>query len=285
MSRTFGQTVSGGIQDISAVLSLLAITPISIFGSLGVAKAAFTIMFASLPHIGAKRLQHVGFDSTGDAVRMITLKGQCYVAELCLQELLKKHFIRDVQGLGLKMARAQFLSWNLWLMISSLVPTTSIAFWDESIASEVCLSSLNEFLHKQGGLKDTSVQQPFIAHLFAALKQLDENLGAFGCFGFAKELDATHAGFDSNTNALVKVKHGLKPLLATSWLYRTLWFAMLVGFGMIVLGYIGCFSIVQDPRSTTTDIYTWLGLEFALALIRMGIWGGIQHLMIRTVST
>jgi hypothetical protein len=62
MSRTFGQTVSGGIQDISAVLSLLgtqqcelhvgsalrgggrggylyaAITPISIFGSLGVAK-------------------------------------------------------------------------------------------------------------------------------------------------------------------------------------------------------------------------------------------------------
>lgn len=48
---------------------------------------------------------------------------------------------------------------------------------------------------------------------------------------------------------------------------------MLAGFGMIVLGYIGCFSVVQDPRSTTTDIYTWLGLEFTLALIRIGIWG------------
>jgi hypothetical protein len=287
MSRTFGNTVSGGIQDISAVLSLLgtqqcelhvgsalrgggrggylyaAITPISIFGSLGVAKAAFTIMFASLPHFGAQRLQHMGLDSTGDAVRMITLKGQCYVAELYLQELLKKHFIRDVQGLRLKIARTEFLSWNLWLMIVSLavatigvipylrfsirhdtsylslsvffplcrvvgglvcvfsgqfllqqriflilrqrilfrlindplkqrtdikVPTTSIAIWDESIASEVCLFALDKFLHKQDGLKDTSAQQPFIAHLVAALKQLDENLGAFGWFGFTKEL-------------------------------------------------------------------------------------------------
>jgi hypothetical protein len=223
-------------------------------------------MLASLPHFGAQRLQHVGLDSTGDAVKMITLKGQCYVAELYLQELLKKHFIRNVEGLGLKMARTQFLSWNLWLMISSLVvaavgvtpyltfsikhdtsylslaiffplcrvigglicvfsgqlllqqrislilrqrilfrlindplkkrrtdlkvPTTSIGFWDDSIASEVCLSSLNKFLHNLGPAEETGVQvqQPFIAHLLAALMQLDENLGAFGCFGFAKEL-------------------------------------------------------------------------------------------------
>ncbi|KAJ7745945.1 hypothetical protein DFH07DRAFT_748667, partial [Mycena maculata] len=117
MGGAFDTTLAAGIQDLSAILSLLgteqcerhvgsalrggrrggylyaAVTPISIFGSLGVAKATFSIMFASLPRFGAARLKHLGFEPAGDAVKMITLEGGCYLAEVYFLELLKKHFI------------------------------------------------------------------------------------------------------------------------------------------------------------------------------------------------
>ncbi|KAJ7731743.1 hypothetical protein B0H16DRAFT_1259828, partial [Mycena metata] len=84
-NTSFGTTISSGIQDLSAILSLLgtaecelhvgsalrgggcggylyaAITPLSIFGSLGPAKAAFSIALLALPRRGARILEHVGF--------------------------------------------------------------------------------------------------------------------------------------------------------------------------------------------------------------------------------
>ncbi|KAJ7893799.1 hypothetical protein B0H13DRAFT_2037139 [Mycena leptocephala] len=41
---------------------------------------------------------------------------------------------------------------------------------------------------------------------------------------------------------------------------------------MTLAGYIGCFSIVQDHRSISIDIYQWLGLEFILAFLRVIVW-------------
>ncbi|KAJ7893800.1 hypothetical protein B0H13DRAFT_1625081, partial [Mycena leptocephala] len=113
MASSFSDTLSGGIQDISAVLSLFgteqcelhvgsalrgggrggflyaAITPLSIFGT----KAAFSIMLATVPRFGAKRIQHLGLNPTGDAVKMIMLKDDIYVAEVYFLDLLRKHFI------------------------------------------------------------------------------------------------------------------------------------------------------------------------------------------------
>ncbi|KAJ7438993.1 hypothetical protein FB451DRAFT_1043363, partial [Mycena latifolia] len=113
----FGQTVSSGIQDVSAILPLLgtdqcerhmgsalrgggnggylyaAITPISIFGSLGTAKAAFTIFIASIPSHGARIYRQMGFDVPGDVVPMLSLDGERYLAETRLLELLAKHHI------------------------------------------------------------------------------------------------------------------------------------------------------------------------------------------------
>src|ERR1700761_7797308 len=103
---SFGITVSSGIQDISAILSLFgteqcefhvgsalrggggggylyaAVTPLSIFGSLGAAKAAFTIMLLSLP-LGAKKLKHMGFEPKGDVVAAVMLdtNSDRYIAE------------------------------------------------------------------------------------------------------------------------------------------------------------------------------------------------------------
>ncbi|KAJ7909321.1 hypothetical protein B0H13DRAFT_1616630, partial [Mycena leptocephala] len=113
---SFGTTISSGIQDISAILSLFgteqcelhvgsalcgggsggylyaAITPVSIFGSLGVAKAAFSIFLTSLP-FGARKLKHMGFEPKGDVVAATLLDGDRYVAETRLLRLLDKHYI------------------------------------------------------------------------------------------------------------------------------------------------------------------------------------------------
>ncbi|KAJ7026346.1 hypothetical protein C8F04DRAFT_966451, partial [Mycena alexandri] len=117
MSSSFGATFSSGIQDISAILSLFgteecelhvgsalrgggrggylyaAITPVSIFGSLGPAKAAVSIMFASVPFVGARTLRHLGFEAKGDALAITMLDGDRYVAERRLLKLLNKHYV------------------------------------------------------------------------------------------------------------------------------------------------------------------------------------------------
>ncbi|KAJ7312330.1 hypothetical protein DFH08DRAFT_1044851, partial [Mycena albidolilacea] len=115
---SFGHTISSGIQDVSAILSLFgteqcelhvgsalrgdgrggflyaAITPLSIFGSLGSAKAAFTIMALSLP-FGARTLKHLGFEPKGDVVAAVMLEKNSnrYLAETRLLHLLDKHYI------------------------------------------------------------------------------------------------------------------------------------------------------------------------------------------------
>ncbi|KAJ6511844.1 hypothetical protein DFH09DRAFT_881376, partial [Mycena vulgaris] len=114
---SFGSTISSGIQDLSAILSLFgteecelhvgsalrgggrggylyaAITPLSIFGSLGPAKAAFSIMLLSLPQIGAQTLEHMGFGAKGDVMALTMLRGQRYEAETRLLDLLHKHYV------------------------------------------------------------------------------------------------------------------------------------------------------------------------------------------------
>ncbi|KAJ6569077.1 hypothetical protein B0H19DRAFT_1024272, partial [Mycena capillaripes] len=116
---SFVSTFASGIQDISAILSLFgteecqlhvesalrggnrggylyaAITPLSIFGSLGPAKAAFGIMAASLPRSGAKRLQDMAFEAKGDVLAMVMLEEERYVAEIRLLDLLKKYHVHN----------------------------------------------------------------------------------------------------------------------------------------------------------------------------------------------
>jgi hypothetical protein len=148
-AAAFSKTLSGGIQDISAVLSLFgteqcerhvgsalrggerggflyaAITPISIFGSLGVAKSAFSIVIGTIPRFGAKRLQHIGIDPAGDAVQMIMLQDKRYVTEVCFLQLLQKHFIRDVRQFRINFTPPVpphfYKSWNLQLIFFSVV--------------------------------------------------------------------------------------------------------------------------------------------------------------------
>ncbi|KAK1217659.1 hypothetical protein PQX77_019685 [Marasmius sp. AFHP31] len=116
---SFGDTLSGGIQEVSALLPLLgteqceqhvgtaldkgwlfaAAAPLSIFGSLGIVKTAFATLLATTtgPFYGGRWLSDAGFSTTGSVSSMVTLvKGtKQYGAEAQLQQLLKEQHIDD----------------------------------------------------------------------------------------------------------------------------------------------------------------------------------------------
>ncbi|KAJ7575786.1 hypothetical protein C8J56DRAFT_759774, partial [Mycena floridula] len=91
----FGDTLTSGIQEVSALLPLLgteqcerhagsaldrgyiyaAATPLSIFGSLGIVKAAFSTLFGTITHPfnGARWLSDTGFGNAGSVASLLEL--------------------------------------------------------------------------------------------------------------------------------------------------------------------------------------------------------------------
>ncbi|KAJ7923118.1 ankyrin repeat-containing domain protein [Mycena leptocephala] len=341
---SFGTTISSGIQDISAILSLFgteqcelhvgsalrgagrggylyaAITPVSIFGSLGAAKAAFTIMLISLP-FGARILKYVGFEPKGDVVAAAMLESDSdrYLAETRVLQLLDKHYIRSAQDVSVAHPASTprpvpLRPWDLSLLVASLVvaclgalpyvhfsvlhhtpfPALAIFFplcrvtggllcvfpgqlllqyriqmimkqrllfkgvndilkdnnikipvqhllWDDSHSAEACLSSLVDFL----GLRPTATR-------------------------FVKQI-ARIPHFPPQSSAK-QLADGIRAYLTNTWLWLALICALLLGFLMTIVGYIGCFTIVQSS-TVPSDTYIWLGAEATLALIRLVVWG------------
>jgi len=145
-SSNFGGTVVSGIQDISALLPLLgteqceqhvgsalekgflypAVTPISIFGSLGIVRSAFNILVASLSirdlrFLGATKLKDGGFDPKGDVAPMIAVDPrhpQRFLAESRLEEMLAEEHIENVENLEVSWD-AEIFWWNAKLVLST----------------------------------------------------------------------------------------------------------------------------------------------------------------------
>ncbi|KAG7086757.1 hypothetical protein E1B28_002689 [Marasmius oreades] len=115
----FGETISNGIQDVAALLPLLgteqcerhvgtalekgylyaAATPLSIFGSLGIVRTAFSTLLATTtrPFYGGSWLNDAGFGTSGSVSSMVTLvkDTQQYGAEVQLQRLMREQHIDD----------------------------------------------------------------------------------------------------------------------------------------------------------------------------------------------
>ncbi|ESK80930.1 hypothetical protein Moror_15878 [Moniliophthora roreri MCA 2997] len=64
----------------------------------------------------------------------------------------------------------------------------------------------------------------------------------------------------------------LLPLLALDWHLVLYHFIMVIGMVMLVAGYVGCFSLV-DQTDNVKAPYVWFGLETALSLLRIALWG------------
>ncbi len=147
-SPNFSGTVTGGIQDISALLPLLgteqcekhigsaldrgflysSVTPISIFGSLGIVRAAFNILIASLripqfQFLGATKLHDGGFAPNGTVAPMITLDPahpRRFLAESRLEAMLADEHIENVEDLTITSGEG-ITWWNFLLVLFTAV--------------------------------------------------------------------------------------------------------------------------------------------------------------------
>jgi hypothetical protein len=349
MVASFVGTVSSGIQDVSAILPLLgteqcerhvgsalcgggkggylyaAVTPLSIFGSLGTAKAAFGIMVSSYPLHGSRILRQMGFELKGDAAAMIAATGDRYLAESRLLALLQAHFVRSAQHLSavpaetaprllgnLGISHPAFCLWNLKLLIFSLVAALLgvgpyLHFSIQHHTSSLPRSLAFPLLRVIGGLLCVFPAQLMIQHrllvilqqriLFQRINDLvvdrhDVKLPAKWKDSFPSEEALTSlcefletslaeetpfaqivlAAMDDKI-APGNVTEKLKCHITDSWYATILRVLLLIGFLLTLVGYVGCFTIIQDSKSTPSDTYLWLGLEAFLSLVRMMVWG------------
>ncbi|KAF8064863.1 hypothetical protein FPV67DRAFT_158337 [Lyophyllum atratum] len=139
-----GTTLTAGIQDISALLPLLgteqceqhigsalthgflyvAATPMSIFGSLGMARAAFKGLMASISShrfIGASKLQDAGFAASGTNLSLIMMDPshrRRHLAETRLDSLLEALHIDDVERLAVVTSCSK---WNVKMFLLTAV--------------------------------------------------------------------------------------------------------------------------------------------------------------------
>ena len=282
-----GSTLTSGIQDIAAILPLLgteqcsdqvssaltrgylyaASTPMSIFGSLGVVRAGFKTLVAcfSFRNIdGAKLLGNMGFEPQGENLSLIMVeagKGKNagrYIIETRMDELIKELNIDKNRITGVSHKSA---AWNAKMMATTaLLCAFSISPY---IFLNLGASKLNKsttwifpVLRATGGFITATLIQLLIQRRITTLS--NEYLVKRDQLPNTDDVEAA-AAF-GNTK-----KHQLD---TSTWLML---FLLLIGLLASVVGYVGCFSVVQDSTTTIGPV-SWLCLEAWLSVIRLVIW-------------
>lgn len=358
---TLSGTVTSGIQDISALLPLLGteqceehtgsaltggflymcITPISVFGSLGIVKAGFNVLLASIviPSIrfmGARNLADGGFKPKGQVTPLIAFDPDHqnrYLAESQLEKMLQDEHIGSAEDLTVE-ANAQTIHWNFQMilftvlcstlgivpylhiiitqaqihthsLISGLtyplirifgscltglvvqlllqirillivkkrliftavdrvakdkkIPLYNQKWWNSQYASEACLWDLDKFLQSR-----TSKTNPRSKH-----KPYGESADSISHQDVTELMqyvsEETKRHFPSHSRLTQFMKSGA---------YFVLPILLVVGMVSSVVGYLGCFSLVnlKTPGGSSVGPIVWLAIEVVLCLFRILVW-------------
>ncbi|KAL0569334.1 hypothetical protein V5O48_012630 [Marasmius crinis-equi] len=288
-----------------------AATPLSIFGSLGIVKASFATLltsFSSRRFYGAGWLEDAGFGTTGSISSMVTvLRGTMrYGAEIRLEKLLKEQYIENlalVSEIRLEGHYDDSMSlweWNRYLVLTSLVASllsltpyvylarddwSSLLAWlfpaFRSFGSLLCVVAVQLILQRRI-LRITQSSLLLLQARQICPSSLDEVeddrklLVEERLESVAKKLRervdlAKPTGDKLAQGYLASIEAILSPP-RPDWAMRLFRVLLVVGMGMIVVGYIGCFSRVSQS-SAKAGPYVWLGMEVFLSLLRIVLWG------------
>ena len=354
---SFGATITGGIQNVAGLLPLLgtqqceehvgsalikgylyaAATPLSIFGSLGVARAGFKTLVACMPSrtwSGATILGNMGFEPKGINLSLVMIdkddKDGRHLAETRLDELVKElHIDKSRVTVSHKCTR-----WNVtMILLTALLSSLSMIPYIHINLGGSNLTHFSQWtfpiLRAVGGFLTASMMQIVIERRIARLtashlaksnksETLDNAGGSPGeipgqtsnanhlpvvddARASPGEADshtsARHADRDSRTG---DVEKGLslpdasnsagdnrptegEPGNSISSQHDTasgrigpldwvLLILLLAGILSSVVGYVGCFSVVQNAKSPTGPL-SWLCSEAGLSVARMILWG------------
>ena len=281
-----GSTLTGGIQDIAAILPLLgteqcsiqvssaltrgylyaAASPMSIFGSLGVVRAGFKTLVAcfSFGDIeGAKLLENMGFEPQGENLSLIMVeagKGKNaghYIIETRMDELIKELNIDKNRITGVSHKSA---AWNV-----KMIATTAL----------LCAFSITPYIYlnlgPSGLKKSTTWVFPVLratgGFITATLIQLliQRRIITLSDQYLVKRDQPSNTDVETAIEPRNRKKHQID---SCTWL---LLFLLLIGLVASVVGYVGCFSVVQNSTSTTGTV-SWVCLEAGLSVLRLTIW-------------
>ena len=280
-----GSTLTGGIQDIAAILPLLgteqcsvqvssaltrgylyaAATPMSIFGSLGVVSAGFKTLVAcfSFGDIeGAKILGNMGFEPQGENLSLIMVeagKGKNegrYIIETRIEILIKELNIDRTRITGVSHESA---AWN-----AKMLATTAL----------LCAFSISPYIHLNLGAKNLNNSTKWVFPVLRAtggfiavtLIQLliQRRITTLSDQYLVKRDQLPNPDVEAANEPVDTKKHQMDA--------RTLLLLCLLLIGLVasVVGYVGCFSVVQNSTSTIGPV-SWLCLEAGLSVMRLSL--------------
>ena len=288
-----GSILTGGIQNVAAIIPLLgteqcsdqvssaltrgylyaASSPMSIFGSLGVVSAGFKTLFAcfSFGDIeGAKILGNMGFEPQGENLSLIMVeagkacKGRNtgrYIIETRMDELIKELNIDKNRIIGVSHKSA---AWNAKMMATtallcafSIFPYIYLYQGPNTGNVKESTTWIFPVLRATGGFITATLIQLLVQRRITTLSNqyLDK-----------RDRDQLH---NPDVEAAVEPHDGKKHEMdATTCLL--LWL-LLIGLVTSIMGYVGCFSIVQSSTSTIGPV-SWFCSEAGLSAMRLGIW-------------
>ena len=284
-----GSTLTGGIQDIAAFLPLLgteqcsihvssaltrgylyaASAPMSIFGSLGVVSAGFKALVACFSFgdfEGADLLVNMGFEPQGENLSLIMFEGAKgknkgrYMIENRIDELIEELNIdrNRVTGVSHKSA-----AWNIKMMATtallcalSITPYIYINLGANKLNLKNNTIWVFPILRSTGGFITATLIQLLIQRRITTISDQ-----------YLVKRDQLPVG-DGDVEAAAGVEKKKYQMDARTW---PLLFLLLIGLLASVVGYVGCFSILQNSTSTSGPV-SWLCLEAGLSVVRLAIW-------------
>jgi len=166
---------------------------------------------------------------------------------------IAKFLKNECDVMSIPSPREKHFFWN-WRTIPKATPENIPIRWDDQWTSEECLQDLYRYLELFEGTPDENMEK-----LLGHISGLPDKTTA-------ERLQKKYPKFFTRERPAEPVP---KKHLTETWLY---WVLIFVGVLASVAGYIGCFSLVQDAKATSTGRYTWIILEAVLAIIRMIVW-------------
>ena len=263
-SGGIGSTLTGGIQDIAAFLPLLgteqcsihvssaltrgylyaASAPMSIFGSLGVVSAGFQTLvgcFSFRGIEGARLLGNMGFEQKGENLSLIMVEGGDvenkgrYIVENRLDALIEELDVDKNRIIGVS---SMSVAWNFKMMA-----TTAL----------LCAFSITPYIYINLGANDLNLKKGTIwifpilrstgGFITAVLIQLliQRRITISGEYLMIR--DQLPVGNIDVEAAVQKKEYQKYQTDARTWLLLCL---LLIGLLVSVVGYVGCFSVVQN---------------------------------------
>ena len=288
-----GSTLTAGIQDIAAILPLLgteqcaihvssaltrgylyaASAPMSIFGSLGVVSAGFKTMLACFSFgdfEGADLLDNMGFQPQGENLSLIMVEGGKgenkgrYVIENRIDDLIEELNVDKKRIIGVSHKSA---AWNIKMIATtallcalSITPYIYLNLRANNLDLRRGTIWVFPILRSTGGFITAVLVQLLIQRRITSIS--DEYLVK------RDQLPVGNGDVEAGVEAALEIPEKKYQMDAGTW---PLLFFLLIGLLASVVGYVGCFSIVQNSTSTSGPV-SWLCLEAGLSLVRLAIW-------------